>query len=168
MLQDISDFSELGVDSFVICALTTESTLDLPILRTLIEACHGYEVTLHRAFDQVGDQELALNQAIDLGFHRILTSGGRSTVIEGLEQLALLSSKANGRIRIVPGGGISPSNLQAVLASLKPSAVHASCRSTANESFDRCAQLGSMGNGRTSATDLATVLAFAAIIGDRL
>jgi copper homeostasis protein len=165
MLQDISDFSGIGVDGFVIGALTTESTLDLPILRTLIEACNGDEVTLHRAFDQVVDQELALSQAIDLGFHRILTSGGRSTVIAGLEQLGRLSRKANRRIRIVPGGGILPSNLLTVLASLKPAEVHASCRNTANESSERCTRLGSMGNGRTSATDLATVRALAKIIG---
>jgi len=168
MLQDISDFAEIGVDGFVIGALTTESELDLPTLQILIEACQGFEVTLHRAFDQVADQESALTQAIELGFDRLLTSGGQSTVIEGLEQLAALNRRADGRIRIVPGGGILPTNLPHVLTTLSPAEVHASCRKPTNVAAEHCTKLGSMGNGSTTSTYLPTVQALASILEDQV
>lgn len=167
MLQDIAEFSEIGVNGFVIGALTTASELDLPNLRILMAACQDSEVTLHRAFDQVVDQEAALEEAVELGFDRILTSGGRSTVTEGLEQLALLNRKADGRIRIVPGGGISPANLATILDSLSPSEVHASCRSQTDLASDQGVRLGSLGNGSTSSTEFAVVQAMANILHEK-
>ena len=84
-ILDIQRARSLGLDGVVIGA-TKEGLLDLSALRSLIEAAEDMTLTLHRAFDVVADQLKALEQAIDLGFHRILTSGAAKTAPEGTKQ----------------------------------------------------------------------------------
>ncbi|MDZ7907546.1 MAG: copper homeostasis protein CutC [Gemmobacter sp.] len=68
------------------------------------------EATLHRCFDLVPDPAAALEAAIDLGFQRVLTSGGALRAEEGLAQLRALQAQAAGRILVLPGSGINAAN----------------------------------------------------------
>lgn len=113
-----------GRVGFVFGALTPQGALDLPLLRRLREACGPYPATLHKAFDEVADQEAALEQAIELGFDRILTSGGADTALAGAGRLALLHRQAAGRIVIIAGGGIRPANVREVLSRSGVGEVH--------------------------------------------
>ena len=70
----------------------------------------GGEAVFHRAFDALTNPFEALERLIDLGFKRILTSGGRGTALEGVDMIQRLVEKAEGRIEILPGGGIRPAN----------------------------------------------------------
>ena len=63
----------------------------------------GVELTFHRAFDVVRDQDKALEDLMACGVRRVLTSGGRQTVMEGLGQLASLVAAAGSRLSIMPG-----------------------------------------------------------------
>ena len=108
-------------------------------------------LTLHRAFDLTPDKAAALETALALGFHRILTSGGAATAAEGVPMLATLMQQAGARITIMPGAGISAQTLPA-LASLPLREVHASCSIPVTEA----AQIATLGFGpalarRTSA-----------------
>jgi len=164
MRQDIIDFRELGAIGFVIGALTVDGALDLPNLGLLLDACGDCEVTLHRAFDYTANQELALKQAKEMGFHRVLTSGGAANVIGGLEMLQRLNLDAGLDIQVVPGGGIRPDNLAIILEALLPKVIHASCKSRA-ASISNDLALGAMGNGGEARTDPNIVRALAEIIG---
>ena len=67
--------------------------------------------TFHRAFDEVADSAEALEQIIEYGFSRILTSGQKPSAMEGAEVISELIYKANDRIIIMPGGGVRAENI---------------------------------------------------------
>ncbi|RBP99185.1 copper homeostasis protein [Bifidobacterium xylocopae] len=85
------------------------------------------DLTCHRAFDVVGDRSAALETLIDLGYDRVLTSGGASAVPRGLDQLDALTRQAAGRIQIMAGGGLKPAGIKDAVAA-GVDAVHMSAR----------------------------------------
>lgn len=130
MLSDIYAFRELGVAGFVFGALTPDGTLDCEVNQKLLRAAEGVPVTLHRAFDMTRDMENALEQAIDLGFSRILTSGGQNTALEGSDAIRKLVHKAGNRIIIMAGSGITPDNALDLVSLTGVTEVHGTLQST--------------------------------------
>lgn len=114
MRNDILHFQQLGVKGVVIGALTAEKTIDKDALGALIRAAGGMDLTFHRAFDEVADWKKTIDELVKLGFRRILTSGQRSSVTEGLDNLREMVEYAAGRIEIMAGGGVRPENIKAV------------------------------------------------------
>ena len=110
MVRDIEMARSLDVDGVVIGALTPQGEVDIGTVHAMVEAAGGMEVTFHRAFDFVRDQDVALEALIELGVDRVLTSGGGATALEGAPALAQLVSRAAGRITILAGGGIGAAN----------------------------------------------------------
>ena len=133
MLRDIELAAESGLAGVAIGALNDEGQLDLALLERLAARAPGLQLTLHRAFDLVRDPAEALEQAITLGFHRILTSGGALQAPAGATQLAACVAQSRGRIRILAGSGITPHNVDALLTATGVREVHASCRAPAAE-----------------------------------
>ena len=127
MLGDISYVTSLGLEGVVFGALTPENRLDLEVLETLLGESKGLKTTLHRAFDMVSDQEQALEDAITLGFDRILTSGGALTAPEGAAQIRKLVDQADGRIEIMAGAGVSSHNVGPLMKETGVRLLHASC-----------------------------------------
>ena len=112
MEEDIRTLKDLGADGIVIGALRPDGTLDTLVLERLIQVCDGLPVTLHRAFDMTRDPFEALETAIALGIDTILTSGHRDVCTEGKPLLKGLHLQANGRIHIMCGSGVRPSNIE--------------------------------------------------------
>lgn len=115
MLEDIAMVKKLGVDGVVIGALTSDAEIDVEMTRELLAAADGMDVTFHRAFDMVRDQSEALETLIEIGVKRVLTSGGAATVPEGVDQIKSLVEQANGRIELMPGGGVKLNNAREVV-----------------------------------------------------
>lgn len=128
MQRDIELAAELGLAGVAIGALTPAGALDLAMLRRLAWRAEGLQLTLHRAFDLVRDPAAALEEAIALGFHRVLTSGGALKAPAGAAQLAALVAQSRGRIRILAGSGITPQNVAELVSTTGVDEVHASCR----------------------------------------
>lgn len=126
MRGDIAAARAAGLAGVVLGASRPDGRLDEWLLSTLIDEAQGMDLTLHRCFDLTPDKFAALETAVQLGFSRILTSGGAMTAPEGAATLAALMNQAGQRITILPGSGISPSTLPA-LAHLPLREVHASC-----------------------------------------
>ncbi len=126
MCEDISLARSAGLQGVVIGAALPDGRLDLGALGQLAGAARGMDVTLHRVFDLVPDRAVALEQAVALGFDRILTSGGALTAPEGADEIARLVARAGGRIVVQPGGGISAGNVGPLLAA-GARQIHASC-----------------------------------------
>lgn len=84
----------------------------------------GGEAVFHRAFDALPDPLDALERLIDLGFRRVLTSGGRGTAMDGAETIQRLIERADGRIEILPGGGVRPENVAQLVARTGATQVH--------------------------------------------
>jgi len=67
---------------------------------------------------------LSLEECIACGFDRILTSGGKSKAIDGVDLIASLNKQANGRIKIMPGSGINENNVQEIVSKTKTNEIH--------------------------------------------
>lgn len=128
MEGEIARFRDLGANGVVIGALTADGELDVPNLRRLKKAAGRMDVTLHRAFDMAKDQKKALEQAIDLGFTTILTSGGQGSAWKGREHLAELNALAGNQIRLMAGAGVNAANIPELYAATGITAYHGSCR----------------------------------------
>ena len=129
MLLDIGLCKQLGVHGVVFGCLTQEGDIDVPLMRRLIEAAKPLSVTCHRAFDVCRDPFAALEQLIELGCDRILTSGQQSTAEKGIPLLKQLVEKAGDRIIIMPGCGVRENNIARIEAETGAKEFHTSARS---------------------------------------
>jgi copper homeostasis protein len=112
MRNDIKLCKELGCEGIVIGLLNMDGTIDITRTSALIDLAYPLEVTFHRAFDRCKDPFAAVEELIEIGCQRILTSGQKPTVSEGIELIADLNKKANGRIIIMPGSGVRKENIK--------------------------------------------------------
>ncbi len=111
MRRDIDAVRAYGLAGVVIGANRPDGELDLVVLEKLVEHSKGLGMSLHRSFDLVPDQAAALEIAIDLGFERVLTSGGALTAQAGAERIAALVEQSAGRIGVLAGAGVKPGNV---------------------------------------------------------
>ena len=132
MLGDIRLAHQLGADGVVIGALTRDGDIDMPLCSRLIDAAQDMQVTFHRAFDHARDPFQALEDIIALGCTRLLTSGQAPTAETGIPLLRQLVLQANGRIIIMPGAGVSPTNARCILDATGATEIHGSLRSLHN------------------------------------
>lgn len=112
MAQDIGMCRDLGVDGVVFGCLKADGTIDVEKNRYLMECSRGMSVTMHRAFDRAADPQRALEEIIDLGFDRVLTSGQQPKAVQGVELLAKLNRQAAGRIILMAGSGVTEQNIR--------------------------------------------------------
>lgn len=129
MERDAEIAVEAGASGIVIGALTPEGRIDKRACRQLLRKAEGLQNTFHRAFDVLADPFEALEEIIDMGFSRILTSGQRNSALEGARLIAQLHERAAGRIRIMAGAGVSPANALQILRTSQANDLHASARS---------------------------------------
>ena len=128
MMADVDAARAAGLAGVVIGASLADGTLDVPLLSRLSKRAEGVGVTLHRAFDLVPDPFRALEQAIELGVARVLTSGLQIKAVEGLDTLKALAGLAADRLSIMPGSGINISNVERIIWETGVREVHSSCR----------------------------------------
>lgn len=114
MKSEILAFKKNNIDGFVFGILNEDNSINVPQNAELITLAYPIPCTFHRAFDEVSDYEQSLEDIINSGFQTILTSGQKSNVVDGMEQLSKLVSKADNRIIIMPGGGLRSTNIQII------------------------------------------------------
>jgi copper homeostasis protein len=131
MKNDVHTCGKIGCDGVVVGMLNSDGTVDMPRNRELVNIAKTYSmsVTFHRAFDHCVDLFQSLEDVINLGCERILTSGGKAKAIDGVPILAELIQKSNGRIFIMPGAGITPENAAEILGKTGTSEIHGTLRS---------------------------------------
>lgn len=95
--------------------LNSENKVDKKKCKELVDLAKPLPCTFHRAFDEIENAEQALEEIINCGFKKILTSGKQKTAIEGADLILKLSKLANGRINIIAGGGIRSSNIRELI-----------------------------------------------------
>lgn len=115
MRSDIQCCKQLGCDGVVLGVLDLNHQVDQPLLSTLVELAYPLEVTFHRAFDRIANQQEALEAIVRAGCTRILSSGGADSAMQGADQLKALVDQAEGRIEILVGGGVRAHNLSALM-----------------------------------------------------
>jgi copper homeostasis protein len=128
MKQDIQILGELGADGFVFGVLDEKGFVNQQANEWLRRAAGDLPCTFHRAFDASVNLFDSLEKIINLGFDRILTSGGKNSLTEGLETVSQLLLEAKDRIIIMPGGGTKPEHVPVLNVSGYLREVHASCK----------------------------------------
>ncbi|KAI1290236.1 Copper homeostasis protein cutC -like protein [Halotydeus destructor] len=113
-------------DGFVFGVLLYEGTVDVENCKTLLELCNPLPTTFHRAFDVCRCPLVALEEIIQLGFTRILSSGQTENALLGRKLLRDLVKLAKDRIIIMPGCGINVRNLDMILDVINPKEFHSS------------------------------------------
>lgn len=108
--NDIQICKDLGCHGIVSGVLNPDNTIDIERTREIMELSKPLAFTFHRAFDVVLNPKQALEQLIDLGVGRVLTSGQQPKAIEGLTTLKELKQQAQNRITILVGSGINSEN----------------------------------------------------------
>lgn len=128
MRKDIECCKALGCDGVVIGLLTADGKVDKERTRALVQLAWPMGVTFHRAFDMTDDPLQALEDIIDTGCERILTSGQRNTAQEGAPLIAELVTKAAGRIAIMAGSGVRATNVGDLAAATQAREYHTTAK----------------------------------------
>lgn len=129
MKTDIDICNQLNVDGIVFGILDEFSEVDIDKCKELLSLWNNKSATFHRAFDVTKDLEKSINTIIELGFERVLTSGGRNTAIEGVRNILDLYKKYKDKISVMAGSGITAENVH-LFSELDE--VHATCKKIRN------------------------------------
>lgn len=128
MKEDIKICKSLNCNGVVIGILNEDGEIDTHRCAELIAVANPMPVAFHRAFDMSNNLFMALEDLINLGVVRVLTSGAAATALEGKEVIEKLIKQANGRIEIMPGAGVNAHNIKQILASTGAKTAHSSAR----------------------------------------
>jgi copper homeostasis protein len=124
MRSSIGVARELKMDGVVFGILLGNRNIDVIRTKELIEFARPLPVTFHRVFDECNNLTHGLEDVISTGASRILTAGGASDVLAGIELLQMLLQAARERIVIMPGGGIQADNFARIKRSLGATEFH--------------------------------------------
>lgn len=128
MKADVQLCKDLGCNGVVIGMLNADATIDKKRTGMLVNIAYPMSVTFHRAFDRVAEPVQALEDVIEIGCERILTSGFHSTAMEGVSNIRQLIKQAESRIIIMPGSGVRSENIKALAESTAAVEFHSSAR----------------------------------------
>jgi copper homeostasis protein len=129
MRDDILHAAQCGADGVVFGLLAADGNVDVARTRELVEAARPMKVTFHRAIDMARDLEAALEDIVATGADLVLTSGGEQTALLGVSRLRKLVHVAQGRIRIMAGGGVRADNVGQLAQQTGAADFHAALRS---------------------------------------
>jgi copper homeostasis protein len=126
MLVDVRTAKEQHVAGFVFGVLTSDRTVDVRRTGLLVRTAYPLPCTFHRAFDETSNVMDALEDVCKAGCAAVLTSGGKSTAVEGSSEIAELVSEAASRLTIIAGGGVRSDTLQELLRATNAAIYHSS------------------------------------------
>lgn len=142
MQQDIAAAQSAGLAGVVLGASNTDHTLNTNILTDLMSSVEGLGTTLHRAIDLTPDMKDAVEEAVELGFDRILSSGGQPTAFDGREMLYKMHLWAGGRIGIMAGSGVTEKSALKILQTAPLLELHASCSESVTTPLSKAVEFG--------------------------
>jgi len=151
MKADVAYCIATGCDGVVIGLLNADGTVDKTRSGELAKMARekGLGVTFHRAIDMCADMPQAMEDAIEIGCERILTSGGKSTAVEGVSIIAHLIAQAKGRIIIMPGAGVNENTVADIIHYTGATEIHSSARSDVKSKMEYRNDHILMGYGET-------------------
>lgn len=128
MKFDIEAVKKSGAKGVVFGLLTPDGRIDRQHTGQLMALARPMTVTFHRAFDLCLDPVQALEDLIDLGVDRLLTSGQKAGALEGAACIKSLVDQAKGRIIILAGGNVNEQTLPLITSQTGVSEVHFAAR----------------------------------------
>ena len=170
MKEDLLSLKQEKADGFVFGILTPDGAVDKDRCSELLTLAQPLPATFHRAFDMTRDPFVQLETIILLGFQRILTSGLANTALDSVTMIRQLIKRSQERIIIMPGAGISASNIQTIIDQSGAREFHGSASRTCQSVMKYRNETISMGTGTSNeytlkVTDQQAVSELAEIIG---
>lgn len=151
MKRDVVQCQRLSADGVVFGILAADGRIDKKRCQELIARARPLKVTCHRAFDMARDPFEALEDCIEAGFDRILTSGRETQALQGAELIGELVRKAQGRIAIMAGSGVNEETVGTIVQTSGVSEIHFSAMASRNSGMDyvqsKIATMGNQGGG---------------------
>ena len=153
MERDIEVMISCGATGLVLGCLTTKGEVDTEAVTRLVSKARGelstVSLTFHRAIDMARELSKSAQTVSQLGFDRILTSGGHRTAYEGIKEIAgLVKELEDSGTIVMPGGGITEENLEEIQMRTRCVEFHASARAekaSEMEFTNKTCSLGSNG-----------------------
>jgi copper homeostasis protein len=136
MLEDICLCRELACDGVVLGLLKKDGSLPRKKLAKLVNAAYPMEVTFHRAFDRCRDPFAMLEDLVEAGVQRILTSGQKPVATEGAALIKELIAAADDRIILMPGSGVRAGNIRSLADETGATEFHSSLRSKQSSAME--------------------------------
>lgn len=128
MKKDIQLCKSLGYEGVVVGLLNEDGNVDVKRTSKFVEIAYPMEVTFHRAFDRACEPFKAMEDIINCGCRRILTSGQVPNAFDGKELIKQLIETAASRIVIMPGSGVRSNNIKEILEYTGTEEIHSSAR----------------------------------------
>lgn len=164
MLHDVEHLLAHGADGVVFGALKADGAIDVARCQEIVALAAGTQTVFHRAFDVIPDPLVGLEQLIDLGVTRILTSGQAANALAGAPLIRQLVERAQQRMEILPGGGVNSANVNELLTVTGCTQVHVSLSETMSDPSMARSQVGMLGavppEGHFRRTSRATLREF--------
>ncbi|HEX6915409.1 MAG TPA: copper homeostasis protein CutC [Chitinophagaceae bacterium] len=136
MQLDVAFCRKAGCEGVVFGMLKRNGDMDLQRMAKLVELAYPMEVTIHRAFDRCRDPFAALEELVNIGCQRILSSGQAATAENGLPLIAKLVEAADDRIIIMPGSGVRKENIRTLAAETGAREFHSSLKGVARSAME--------------------------------
>ncbi|RMF40002.1 MAG: copper homeostasis protein CutC [Planctomycetota bacterium] len=133
MRRDAERLCDQGVRAIALGVLTRQRQIDAAACRFLTDRLDSVQFVFHRAFDCVLDPMAALEQLVELGFDRVLTSGLAPTALQGADLLGALHTRSRGRITVMPASGVTPETLPLLVERTGCREFHGSFSTTQND-----------------------------------
>lgn len=134
--QDILFCKAHEINGVVFGALTPDHKIDTEVNKVLVDLAGEMSTTFHRAIDECGNIEEAMNDLIGLGFKRVLTSGRKANASEGRQQLKQLQEEFGEKIIVIPGGGIRSTNIEQLISETGCFEFHSAALTSGSELVD--------------------------------
>lgn len=141
IIEEIKYCKANSIDGIVFGALTPQGEIDTDFVNRVVETAYPMSITFHRAFDLMTEHSKALQTLIDCKVDRILTSGGKKSVPDGIETISQLIKEADNKIVILPGGGITTNNVTDILKTTYAKEIHFSGKQLVKSTMSRQADI---------------------------
>lgn len=152
ILEDIDFCRNVGANGIVFGAMLADGRVDKGFTRQVVNYAENLSVTFHRAFDLCKNLNRSLNDLIDCGVHRVLTSGGKNNAPEGASVIKELVREADGKIIVLPGGGLTPENISDFVAYTGVKEIHFSGKTKTVSSLQAEAEVNLTSHGEVNDT----------------
>lgn len=157
ILNDVLEAKKQELDGVVIGFLNSDGTIDFNRTKKVCEFAFPMKVTFHRAFDVCNNPYKALEDIIEAGCHRILTSGQAQTASDGISTIHTLVEKAHNRIVILAGSGVRANNVMEIIEKGSVKEVHTSAKIQIDSKMTYRKQGVNMGSKAYNEFAIATV-----------
>ena len=158
MKRDIVQCQRLSTDGVVFGILTADGRIDKKRCQELIARARPLKVTCHRAFDMARDPFEALEDCIEIGFDRILTSGRETQAFQGAALIGELVKRAQGRIAIMAGSGVNEETVEGIVKTSAVNEIHFSAMVSRNSAMEYIqSKIATMGDQAGGEYQLRTV-----------